>query len=197
MNNLAEQMTDKIDQPANQPCMLIIDDDPSLLTVLSRAIRRRGFEVVCAENGEQALSLCKEHQPTHISLDLKLAEETGLNLIPSLKLACPTSQVVMLTAYASIATAVDAIKLGATQYLCKPADADQLLNAFETQDTNSETVTPVAEVEEQTLSVKRLEWEHIQKVLNENDGNVSATARELGMHRRTLQRKLQKHPVKR
>lgn len=197
MNSVAEQMTDLSDQSANQPCMLIIDDDVSLLTVLSRAIRRRGFDVVCAENGEQALRLCEEHQPSHISLDLKLAEETGLNLIPSLKLASPSSQIVMLTAYASIATAVDAIKLGATQYLCKPADADQLLNAFESQDTNSEAVFPVAEVEEQTLSIKRLEWEHIQKVLNENNGNVSATARELGMHRRTLQRKLQKHPVKR
>lgn len=177
-------------------CMLIIDDDPNLLTVMSRAIKRRGFEVVCAATGEEALEICKTHQPSHISLDLKLAEETGLNLIPSLKLASPESKIVMLTAYASIATAVDAIKLGATQYLCKPADADQLLKAFD-DETVTSIATPKAEVEEKPISVKRLEWEHIQKVLNENDGNVSATARELGMHRRTLQRKLQKHPVKR
>lgn len=178
-----------------QPSMLIIDDDAHLLRVLSRSISRRGFNVICAENGAQALALCKDHQPSHISLDLKLAEETGLNLIPSLKLASPDSKIVMLTAYASIATAVDAIKLGATQYLCKPADADQLLNAFE--ETPVTDTPPVADVEDKPISVKRLEWEHIQKVLNENDGNVSATARELGMHRRTLQRKLQKHPVKR
>ncbi len=180
--------------------MLLVDDDPNLLTVMARAVRRRGYDVVCAETGKQALELCQQHQPSHITLDLKLAEETGLNLIPSLKIASPNSKIVMLTAYASIATAVDAIKLGATQYLCKPADADQLLKAFE--DTSMDTATDnalepkITQVEDRPLSVKRLEWEHIQKVLNENDGNISATARELGMHRRTLQRKLQKHPVK-
>jgi len=176
--------------------MLLVDDDPNLLTVMARALRRRGLEVVCAETGTQAIELCQQHQPSHITLDLKLAEETGLNLIPSLKLASPSSKIVMLTAYASIATAVDAIKLGATQYLCKPADADQLLKAFEEETTEVPTESSTAPVEDKPISVKRLEWEHIQKVLNENDGNISATARELGMHRRTLQRKLQKHPVK-
>lgn len=174
--------------------MLIIDDDANLLQVLARAVRRRGYDVVCAQTGEQAVALCKSHQPELISLDLKLTEETGLNLIPSLKLACPQASIVMLTAYASIATAVDAIKLGATQYLCKPVDADQLLNAFSEQ---NDQPMQHSEVEETTLSVKRLEWEHIQKILTENQGNISATARELGMHRRTLQRKLQKYPVKR
>lgn len=186
----------ELQEIVNKPCMLIIDDDENLLTVMSRAIQRRGFDVVCAQTGEDALAKCDQHQPSHISLDLKLTEETGLNLIPSLKLASPNSKIVMLTAYASIATAVDAIKLGATQYLCKPADADQLLKAFD-DDNLPETSVASSDIEEKTISVKRLEWEHIQKVLNENDGNVSATARELGMHRRTLQRKLQKHPVKR
>ena len=172
--------------------MLIIDDDVTLLNVMGRAMQRRGFEVETAEDREQAIEKAKAFQPSHISLDLKLAEETGLHLIPSLKQLNPECRIVMLTAYASIATAVDAIKLGATQYLCKPADADQLLDAFkEERDLGVDT-----EVEEKPISVKRLEWEHIQKVLQENDGNISATARELGMHRRTLQRKLQKHPVK-
>jgi two-component system response regulator RegA len=172
---------------------LIIDDDEVLVHVTARALSKRGFDVTTATNGEQALEQCKQHQPNYISLDLKLAEETGLHLIPKLKTIAPDSKIVMLTAYASIATAVDAIKLGAHQYLCKPVDADQLLAGFEDDRIDNQTVTTVME---QPISVKRLEWERIQQALQNNDGNVSATARELGMHRRTLQRKLQKHPVK-
>ncbi len=175
-----------------QKRMLIIDDDSALLRAMGRAMSRRDFEVETAEDGVQALDKVKTFQPTHITLDLKLAEETGLHLIPDIKLACPDSRIVMLTAYASIATAVDAIKLGAIQYLCKPADADQVLAAFHEDAELSESTV----VEDKPISVKRLEWEHIHKVLQENDGNISVTARELGMHRRTLQRKLQKHPVK-
>ncbi|MEY8263441.1 MAG: response regulator, partial [Bermanella sp.] len=113
-----------------QQHLLIVDDDSTLLMVLARAMVRRGFTVDTALCGEQALQLCRQTPPTHISLDLKLSQETGLLLIPQLKALAPHSRIVMLTAYASIATAVDAIKLGAHQYLCKPADADQLLAAF-------------------------------------------------------------------
>lgn len=176
--------------PANDlPVMLIVDDDEILLSVLSRAVSRRNFNVMTATNGEDALSLCEQHEPEYISLDLKLAEETGMQLIPKLKAINPNCTIVMLTAYASIATAVDAIKLGAHQYLCKPIDADELISGF-----NDSDIT--AQVSTQPTSVKRLEWERIQQALNNNNGNVSATARELGMHRRTLQRKLQKHPVR-
>lgn len=175
--------------------MLIIDDDATLLLVLERAMSRRGFKVSCAQTGEQALEQCQACPPTHISLDLKLSEETGLHLIPQLKAMAPDAIIVMLTAYASIATAVDAIKLGAHQYLCKPVDADQLLAAFK-DDASSEVLPQATEPQENPTSVKRLEWEMIQQSLSNNQGNVSATARELGMHRRTLQRKLLKHPVK-
>ena len=177
----------------NQKTFLIIDDDETLVMVTSRALSKRGFNVITALNGNDALRLCEEHQPDYISVDLKLAEETGLHLIPKLKEASPLSRIVMLTAYASIATAVDAIKLGAHQYLCKPVDADQLLAGFEDDNIETPSASPVSD---QPISVKRLEWERIQQALQNNDGNVSATARELGMHRRTLQRKLQKHPVK-
>lgn len=169
---------------------LIIDDDEVLVHVTARALSKRGFDVTTATNGEQALEQCEQHQPDYISLDLKLAEETGLHLIPKLKTIAPDSKIVMLTAYASIATAVDAIKLGAHQYLCKPVNADQLLTGFKEDRIENQTITT------QPISVKRLEWERIQQALQNNDGNVSATARELGLHRRTLQRKLQKHPVK-
>ena len=170
---------------------LIIDDDETLTMVLQRALKRRSFNAHTASNGKDALALCEELQPQYISLDLKMVEETGLHLIPKLLDVSPRSRIVMLTAYGSISTAVDAIKAGAFQYLCKPVDADQLLEAFA-----SEKSEPVKITEEKAPSVKRLEWEYIQQALNNNDGNVSATARELGMHRRTLQRKLQKHPVR-
>ncbi len=171
---------------------LVIDDDTTLLQVLTRGLTRRGYEVLCAENGEQALALCQQYQPKWVSLDLKLEHESGLHLIAQLKASSPLAQITMLTSYASIATAVDAIKLGAHQYLCKPVDIDELLNSFDNK-TNAKTDTHIAD---KPTSVKRLEWEKIQQTLQANDGNVSATARELGMHRRTLQRKLQKHPVK-
>ncbi len=177
--------------PHNQ-ILLIIDDDQTLLMVLAKAMERRGFTLFCAQDGQAALQLCAQHQPSYISLDLKLAQESGLNLISQLKLSNEAARIVMLTAYASIATAVDAIKLGAYQYLCKPSDADQLLQAFSNGQTSKQTDT----IQIQPTSVKRLEWEHIQQVMLNNQGNVSASARELGMHRRTLQRKLQKHPVK-
>ena len=180
---------------SQHPIMMIVDDDETLLSVLSRAMTRRNFEVITATTGAQALALCEQQEPEYISLDLKLAEETGMHLIPKLKAINPNCTIVMLTAYASIATAVDAIKLGAHQYLCKPVDADQLIEGFGDTLNYSELEANI-NINTQPTSVKRLEWERIQQALQKNNGNVSATARELGMHRRTLQRKLQKHPVR-
>ena len=116
---------------------------------------------------------------------------SGLTLIPQLKQLQPNMDIVMLTGYSSIATAVEAVKLGALNYLCKPANTEEILNAFELSAANPEVNIP-----EKRPSIDRLEWEHIQKVLKENNDNISATARALGMHRRTLQRKLNKRPVK-
>ena len=114
------------------------------------------------------------------------------NALPGLLAAAPGASLVVLTGYSSIATAVEATKLGATNYLCKPAGIDEVLAAFVDPESGLEV-----EVPSDPISVERLEWEHIQRVLNDNDGNISATARALGMHRRTLQRKLQKRPVRR
>ncbi|NIB41890.1 response regulator transcription factor [Pseudomaricurvus alkylphenolicus] len=171
--------------------LLIVDDDPALTQVLARAFSRRGYEVLQAQDSDTALQHCKTHSIDRCVLDLKLAQESGLALIPKLKQHQPLMNIVMLTGYSSINTAVEAIKLGATNYLCKPADADEILQAFDRQEGDVE-----AEIQSTPPSVNRLEWEHIQRVLAENDGNISATARALGMHRRTLQRKLQKRPVK-
>ncbi len=182
-NNLESQLRNNV--------FLIVDDDPVFTQVMSRSLSRRGYTAVVADSAEAALPLIEEHQPSLASLDLKMEGETGLNLLPRLLQLVPDCKVVILTGYSSIATAVEAIKLGAVNYLPKPADTDEILAALKQTDAN-----PEQEIAEKPMSVNRLTWEHIQKVLTENDGNISATARQLGMHRRTLQRKLQKRPVR-
>ncbi|MDO6514769.1 response regulator transcription factor [Neptuniibacter sp. 2_MG-2023] len=171
---------------------LIVDDDPTFTRVLSRAMTRRGFDVQVARSAEDTALLIENWIPDLATVDLKIEGSSGLSIIPHLKEKNAEMRILMLTGYASIATAVEAIKLGATQYLPKPADAEQILAALDQVEADAER-----EVTEQPMSVNRLEWEHIQKVLNEHEGNISATARALGMHRRTLQRKLAKRPVKR
>ncbi len=169
---------------------LIVDDDANFRDVLVRALQRRGFTALSADNSSEALTAAREHKPRRALIDLKLTNESGLDIIAALKLEQPTLDIVMLTGYSSIATAVEAVKRGALNYLCKPASVDEIIAAF-VADIGVEVSSPI-----QPHSVDRLEWEHIQKVLLDNQGNISATARALGMHRRTLQRKLQKRPVK-
>lgn len=168
---------------------LLVDDDAVFSSVLARALTRRGNQVVTATDGDQAAALCGKQTIDRVVLDLKLERESGLSILGNLRAIQPDIEVVILTGYSSISTAVEAIKQGATNYLCKPAGADEIIAAFE--ETDSEVP-----LQESPPSVSRLEWEHIQRVLSENNGNISATARSLGMHRRTLQRKLQKRPVK-
>lgn len=176
--------------------LLLVDDDEVFGAVMARALARRGFVVDWAREGAQALQLARQHHPTHAVLDLRLLEgESGLDLIEPLREINPSIRIVVLTGYASIATAIDAIKLGAAYYLPKPVDADAIVRAFGHAPGGSETAVPVVEAE--PLSVRRLEWEHIQRVLAEHGGNISAAARSLNMHRRTLQRKLSKRAVNR
>ncbi|MFZ2269475.1 MAG: response regulator [Azonexus sp.] len=171
---------------------LIIDDDPAFNAILVRSMERRGFPARGALDPAGALALARELPPQRIVLDLNLNGASGLALIPELLALNPDCRIVVLTGYASITTAVDAIKLGAIQYLAKPVEIEAILGAFD-NDEGPDLDLPAPD---EPLSVDRLEWEHIQRVLNENDGNISATARALKMHRRTLQRKLSKHPVK-
>lgn len=176
---------------ADQLKFLIVDDDATFTRVLARAMTKRDFAVKVARSADAALETLKTWLPDFVSLDLKMDGASGLTVIQPLKVANPEVRIVVLTGYASITTAVEAIKLGATQYLPKPANADDILMALHQKDADEEI-----DISSQPMSVNRLEWEHIQKVLNEHDGNVSATARALDMHRRTLQRKLAKHPVR-
>ncbi|MBV8680119.1 MAG: response regulator [Aquitalea sp.] len=169
---------------------LLVDDDQAFSAVLARSLSRRGFTVACAADCGSAL-LPREPAPLRIVLDLNLEGESGLRLLPELRLLYPQAAVVVLTGYASIATAVEATKLGAVQYLAKPATVDDILAAFQQVVANPEL--PLAP---QPMSLRRVTWEHLQRVLGEHDGNISATARSMGMHRRTLQRMLAKKPVK-
>jgi len=175
--------------------ILIVDDDVVFAQTLAAAMTRRGHSVATADNIEVALTQAVTQSFDAVVLDLRLGAESGLHLIEPLRARQPQARILLLTGYASIATAVAAIKLGAVQYLPKPASVDEILVAL--GDANG-AASGVADVDppEAPLSVDRLEWEHIQKVLAQHEGNLSATARALKMHRRTLQRKLAKRPVR-
>ena len=173
--------------------LLLVEDDETFARVISRALQQRGYDVTHAATQHDAAQEIARQTFAYAILDLNLGDHTSLELIPLLRNRTHSIRILILTGYASISTAVDAIKLGADNYLAKPADTDEIVAALlaESPQQRNETVKEPME----PMSVRRLEWEHIQKVLKENDGNISATARQLKMHRRTLQRKLQKKPV--
>ena len=175
-----------------QKRLLIVDDDAAQCELLERSFERRGYAVASANCVPQALRVAERWRPHYVVLDLRMPGPSGLTLISRLRLAGAGMRIVVTTGYASIATAVEAIKLGAIHYLAKPVDANAIEAAFH-RDGGDETVPPGQEC----LSVGRVAWEHIQGVLAEHGGNVAATARALGMHRRTLQRKLFKFPARR
>lgn len=178
-------------QGDDRPHLLLVDDDVTFCSVLSEALEKRGFQVRVAHTVAEALGDIRLGAPDYAVIDLRMPDQSGLMLVSALKAFGEQTQIVVLTGYASIATAVEAVKLGATYYLSKPADADDIVAAFH---RGAGDVS--APVNTKPLSVNRLEWEHVNRVLMENDGNVSSTARALGMHRRTLQRKLNKRPRK-
>jgi two-component system response regulator RegA len=175
---------------ANIKKMLLVDDDEIFCQVMQRALNRRGLVVDTFNSARAAVSAMNEKFYSQAIVDLKIAQESGLTLIKDLKMINPDIDIIMLTGYSSIPTAVEAVKLGALNYFCKPVEVDEILQAFENIGQTCEIELP-----ENPTTLDRLEWEHIQKTLHDNEGNISACARILGMHRRTLQRKLQKRPV--
>jgi two-component system, response regulator RegA len=172
---------------------VVIDDDEIFCEVLARALERRGFAVRTATTVADGESLIRQEAPDHAVVDLRIGNESGLALVRTLAALTPPVTTVVLTGYGSIATAVEAIKLGASHYLTKPVEVDEILAAL--QQTPLPRDAAVA-AQPKPLSVRRAEWEHIQRVLSEYAGNISAAARALGIHRRTLQRKLRKRPVR-
>jgi len=178
------------EQKQRQEHLLLVDDDEVFLSVLSRSLSKRGYMVSGASGIEDAMLKAEQTMPDLAVVDLKLEGESGLDLISKLKDINPNMNIVLLTGYSSIATAVTAIKRGASDYLSKPVTAGDVIKALD-----GERRADMAPEEFSPMSVERMEWEHIQKILKEKDGNISATARSLGMYRRTLQRKLAKKPV--
>lgn len=173
---------------------LVIDDDEVFSGILARGLARRGFTVQQAHDGDEAIRLANQQKFGQITVDLHLGNDSGLSLVAPLRELQPDARILVLTGYASIATAVQAVKDGADNYLAKPANVETILSAL--QSDASAVQAEEALEHPMPLSVARLEWEHIQRVLAENNNNISATARALNMHRRTLQRKLAKKPVR-
>lgn len=171
--------------------ILIVDDDQVFRTRLVRAMEDRGLRAHGASNSSEAVRLMREIKPVRAIVDLRMAEESGLHVVQQLKAMDPALIVIVLTGYGSIATAKEAIRVGAHDYLTKPADADQILAAFESADAAPGERSPAPD---SAPSLAQVEWEHIQRILTDCDGNVSQAARVLGIHRRSLQRKLSKNP---
>jgi two-component system response regulator RegA len=172
--------------------LLIVEDDAAFARTLSKSFERRGYRVLLASSLDEAGAVLKQHKPAYAVVDLKLNGNTsGLSCVQMLHKHDPDMLIVVLTGYASINTAVEAIKLGAVQYLAKPANTDDIEAAF----GHVAGIEPV-ELTNRATSIKTLEWERIHEVLVQTDFNISETARRLGMHRRTLARKLEKQRIK-
>ncbi|RGE46878.1 DNA-binding response regulator [Comamonas testosteroni] len=172
--------------------LLLVEDDAAFARTLKRSFERRGYRVLHAVSGEDVFQLLEHNLPQYAVMDLKLAgNASGLNCVQMLHQKNPDALIVVLTGYASIATAVEAVKLGACHYLAKPSNTDDIEAAFGRVEGRTDV-----EVSNHTTSIKTLEWEHIHETLAETGFNISEAARRLGMHRRTLARKLEKRQVK-
>ena len=167
--------------------ILVVDDDEVLRTRLEKSFARRGLMVFVASEFDSAVEQVKTHKPDLAVLDLKMPGKSGLDLLKEMKTISPETKIVILTGYGSITNAVEAVKLGATNYVTKPADADDVLHAF------NEKLADEVEAEFPPPSLASAQWEHIQRVLADCGGNISEAARRLDIPRRTLQRKLKKN----
>jgi Response regulator consisting of a CheY-like receiver domain and a Fis-type HTH domain len=171
--------------------LVVVEDDESFARTLRRSFERRGYEVVSAASHDELQELLKDHRPQYAVVDLKLNGASGLVCVQTLHAFDPEMVIVVLTGFASIATAVEAIKLGARHYLAKPSSTDDIEAAFARGDEGN----PETPLGARPTSIKTLEWEHIHETLAESGFNISEAARRLGMHRRTLARKLAKRRV--
>ena len=172
------------------PTILVVEDDDAFRGILVQALEARGYEARGVSNAKSAIAAAREESPEMAVVDLRLGDESGLEVVRELKTIDPSTAIVVLTGYGSIATALESIRLGAAHYLTKPTDPDRILAAFE----RGLAARP-RDISIDTPSLARVEWEHVQRVLTDCNGNISEAARELGMHRKSLQRKLAKRPV--
>src|SRR5665647_1769310 len=174
--------------------ILIVDDDEVYRNRLARAFVDRGYEVRTAQDYDSAVALATTDSPEFAVVDLKMPGKSGLELVKALVDIDPATKTVVLTGYGSIATAIDAVRLGATYYLSKPADADDIVGAFARGEAPPLEPPLPDSGDYKAPSLARAEWKHINRVLSDAGGNISEAARRLGIHRRSLQRKLQKYP---
>jgi two-component system response regulator RegA len=170
--------------------ILVVEDDNAFRTVLVNAFRERGYDAEGVADAASAIRAAEQDSPEMAVVDLRLPDESGLAVVRQLKAIDPSTAIVVLTGYGSIATALESVRLGATHYLTKPTDADRILAAFQ-----HGLASRPRDLTTEPPSLARVEWEHLNRVLTDCDGNISEAARQLGMHRRSLQRKLAKHPV--
>ena len=182
---MSERDTDKL-----LPTILVVEDDDAFRAILVQALAARGYEVRGVADAGAALNAARQESPEMAVVDLRLGTESGLDVVRELKAIDSSTAIVVLTGYGSIATALESIRLGALHYLTKPTDPDRILAAFERGHAARPRDLPI-----DTPSLARVEWEHLQRVLTDCGGNISEAARELGMHRKSLQRKLAKRPV--
>lgn len=188
MPSLADELSS-----GHSPSILVVDDDERFRSRLARALRDRGLQVREAEDGEEAIRAAREDSPEYALVDLRMPGSSGLTIVRELHEIDPGTRIVVLTGYGSIATALESVRLGAVHYLTKPADVNEIISAF-----NRDREDPSVEIEgePEAPSLARVEWEHIHRVLQDVDGNISEAARRLGIHRRSLQRKLAKYPAR-
>jgi two-component system response regulator RegA len=178
-------------QSDDLPLALVVDDDEVFRDRLCRALSERRWEAETAPNGELALQLARDRSPDLVLVDLRMPGKGGLDVVQEMRTIDSSMTIIMLTGYGSIPTAISAMKKGADHYLSKPADADQILAVYENLRS---TLTAAPEAPETVPTLARVEWEHMQRVISDCDGNISHAARLLGIHRRSLQRKLSKYP---
>lgn len=191
-------MTDAHDNAAPKPSILLVDDDERLRSRMTRAFEERGYEAQQADGYDSAIAIAQRESTEYAVVDLRMPGKSGLEVVRELHRIDPATKIVVLTGYGSIATALEAVRLGATHYLTKPADVDEVIASFDRGDVEGELEEHSAGSKTpQTPSLARVEWEHIQRVLTDCGGNITKAAEKLGIHRRSLQRKLSKFPMPR
>ncbi len=191
-------MTDAQDRSSPKPSILLVDDDERLRSRMARAFEERGYEAQQADGYDAAVQVAELESAEYAVVDLRMPGKSGLELVRELHRIDPATRIVVLTGYGSIATALEAVRLGATHYLTKPADVDEVIASFERGDAPADAeAAPTQSEAPETPSLARVEWEHIQRVLTDCGGNITKAAERLGIHRRSLQRKLSKFPMPR
>ena len=191
-------MTDAHDDSSPKPSILLVDDDERFRSRMARAFSDRGYETHEADGYDAAVAVASNESSELAVVDLRMPGKSGLEVVRELHRIDPATKIIVLTGYGSIATALQAVRLGATHYLTKPADVDEIIASFDREAAGPDPEGPPAEgAPVQTPSLARVEWEHIQRVLTDCEGNITKAAERLGIHRRSLQRKLAKFPTQR